>query len=53
VILNSSDLKSVTTVDNGQSVAGEIVSSDPQERRAKISNQFFEKLRYKISVGLC
>ena len=24
-----------------------------QERRAKISNQFFEKLRYKISVGLC
>lgn len=24
-----------------------------EERRAKISNQFFEKLRYKISVGLC
>jgi len=23
------------------------------KRRAKISNQFFEKLRYKISVGLC
>ena len=24
-----------------------------RKRRAKISNQFFEKLRYKISVGLC
>ena len=24
-----------------------------KKRRAKISNQFFEKLRYKISVGLC
>ena len=24
-----------------------------KQRRAKISNQFFEKLRYKISVGLC
>ena len=23
------------------------------EKRAKISNQFYEKLRYKISVGLC
>ena len=24
-----------------------------EEKRAKISNQFYEKLRYKISVGSC
>ena len=26
---------------------------EEEEKRAKISNQFYEKLRYKISVDLC
>ena len=33
--------------------ANELIYQFHDEKRAKISNQFYEKLRYKISVDLC